>query len=70
MISSVPLIMKFHGESASDNPRIDLYKENIIFDRKMRSKWGSTGPYIPPFKRALYTPRAWMHEYMHECMKV
>ena len=53
IISPVPLIMKFHGESDSDNPRIDLYRKIIIFDEKMKSKRGSKSPYIPPFKRAI-----------------
>ena len=49
-ISPVPLIMKFHGESDSDSPWVDLYRKIISFDKKMRSKWRSTGPYIPSFK--------------------
>ena len=48
-ISPVPLIMKFHGESDSDNPRIDLYKKNIIFNKTNEVKMGVYGPLYTPF---------------------
>ena len=43
-ISPVPLSSKFYGESESDNQNIDLYRKNMISNKKMKSNimisWG------------------------------